>query len=166
MPPPALTIRTAGPADLDAVAEIYAHYVHTSTATFDLTAPDRASWERRYRTIAEHGLPFLVGTLHGTIAGYACCALWKLTPPTGTPPRTPGTSRRGRPAAVGGVLLDELIARCAAVGLRELIAVVVDTGDPASVLLHPRPRVHRGWPAHRRAQHGEGTPRARRSLSW
>jgi phosphinothricin acetyltransferase len=37
---------------------------------------------------------------------------------------------------VGGALLDALLARAGEAGLRELIAVVADTGDPASMALH------------------------------
>ena len=38
--------RTATRDDLVAVAEIYAHYVRTSVATFELEPPDDAEWRR------------------------------------------------------------------------------------------------------------------------
>ena len=38
----------------------------------------------------------------------------------------------------GTELMDELLVACRAAGLREVIAVIADTGDPASVELHRR----------------------------
>lgn len=110
-----LTIRPAWPTDLDAVAEIYAHYVTTSAATFELTPLDRHGWHRRFRTIAAQGLPFLVAALSGEIAGYAYCTPWKPRPAYRRTVEdsvyvAPWAAGRG----VGGALLDELLAICAA----------------------------------------------------
>jgi L-amino acid N-acyltransferase YncA len=128
-----LEIREVGPADLDAVRAIYAHYVTTSAATFELTPPDRHEWDRRFA----HGLPFVVARHARDIAGYAYCAPWKDRPAYR---HTAEVSVYVAPAAtghgVGGALLDALLARATGAGLRELIAVVVDTGDPASMALH------------------------------
>ncbi|MPZ87500.1 MAG: GNAT family N-acetyltransferase [Nitriliruptorales bacterium] len=137
MPTGALTIRPACPADLGAVAEIAAHYVTTSTATFELAPVDRHGWDRRFRTIAAQGLPFLVAALSGEIAGYAYCTAWKPRPAYR---RTVEDSVYVAPWAggcgVGGALLDALLASCEDAGVCEVIAVVVDTGDPASLKLH------------------------------
>lgn len=134
-----LVIRQARPADLDAVGAIYAHYVATSTATFELTPPDRQEWVRRFSAIDEHGLPFVVAGLGGGIAGYAYCAPWKSRPAYR---HTAEVSVYVAPEAVGqgvgGALLDALLERAAAAGIRELIAVIADTGDPASIALHRR----------------------------
>jgi L-amino acid N-acyltransferase YncA len=78
MPEP--SVRTASLSDLDAIAEIYAHYVATSVATFELDAPDRAEWARRFDAITDAGLPFLVIERAGALAGYAYCAPWKTRP--------------------------------------------------------------------------------------
>jgi L-amino acid N-acyltransferase YncA len=132
-----VTIRTAHPADLDAVGAIYAHYVTTSTATFEETPPDRREWERRRRSIVERGLPFLVAELSGTIVGYAYCVPWRARPAYR---RTAEVSVYVAPSAIGkgagGALLDGLVTHAAGAGVRELIAVVADTGDPASIALH------------------------------
>jgi len=42
-----ISIRPAEPADLVAVAEIYAHSVHTSVATFDVQEPSLAYWQAK-----------------------------------------------------------------------------------------------------------------------
>jgi phosphinothricin acetyltransferase len=53
------------------VTAIYAHFVETSTATFDLVAPGQATILRRQQLVAESGLPYLVAELEGFIVGYS-----------------------------------------------------------------------------------------------
>jgi L-amino acid N-acyltransferase YncA len=53
-------IRPATAADAGAVAEIYAHYVQTSTATWTTEAATEEQWRTTVADLAEQGLPFLV----------------------------------------------------------------------------------------------------------
>ena len=75
-----MSTRAATPDDLDAIADIYAHYVATSVATFELVAPSPDEWRRRFAAIVDAGLPFLVAERDGVIAGYAYCGPWKTRP--------------------------------------------------------------------------------------
>jgi len=61
-----INIRPAEPADLVAVAEIYAHSVHTSVATFDVEEPSLAYWQAKLDSTAV-GDHFLVA--HSSVAG-------------------------------------------------------------------------------------------------
>jgi len=63
--------RAATPDDLVAVAEIYAHYVRASVATFELDPPDDGEWRRRFEAVVGAGFPFLVAERDGLVAGYA-----------------------------------------------------------------------------------------------
>jgi phosphinothricin acetyltransferase len=63
-----------------AIAEIYAHYVVSSVATFETEPPDAGEWRRRFEAITGGGLPFFVAEREGTVAGYAYCAPWKTRP--------------------------------------------------------------------------------------
>jgi len=134
-----MSTRVATPDDLDAIAEIYAHYVATSLATFELDPPDAAEWRRRFAVIADAGLPFLVAERDGAIAGYAYCAPWKTRPAYRA---TVEDSVYVAPSAVGQgcgtELVRDLLDACGAAGISEVIAVIADTGDPASVELHRR----------------------------
>ncbi|MDT5327258.1 MAG: hypothetical protein QOF25_4410 [Mycobacterium sp.] len=134
-----MSTRVATPDDLDAIAEIYAHYVATSVATFELDPPDVAEWRGRFAVIADAGLPFLVAERGGAIAGYAYCAPWKTRPAYRA---TVEDSVYVAPSAVGQgcgtELVRDLLDACGAAGIREVIAVIADTGDPASVDLHRR----------------------------
>ena len=124
-------------ADLGAIAGIFAHYVTSSVITFEETPPAVAHWRARLRRQAESGLPFLVADVTGTVAGYAYASPWRPQPAyrhtvEDSVYLAPG--RRGR--GLGRLLLDGLLAGCAAAGARQVIAVIADTGDPASVALH------------------------------
>ncbi|WP_091506281.1 GNAT family N-acetyltransferase [Amycolatopsis sacchari] len=133
-------VKSASAADLPAVAEIYAHYVEHSVATFELEPPDLAEWERRFAAVTGAGLPFLVGELDGAVAGYAYCSPWKPRPAYR---QTVEDSIYLAPDAVGkglgGLLLDELLSRCGAAGIREVIAVIAAPGPGnVSSSLHRR----------------------------
>jgi L-amino acid N-acyltransferase YncA len=136
---PESSVRPASPDDLDAIAALYAHYVATSVATFELDAPDRAEWARRFDAISCAGLPFLITERAGAMAGYAYCAPWKTRPAYRA---TVEDSVYVAPWAVGQgcgtELMTALLDACRGAGLREVIAVIADTGDPASVELHHR----------------------------
>jgi len=135
-----VSIRPAEAPDLGAVEQIYAHYVRNTTVSFELAPPDAATWRDRFDKVAEAGLPFLVAELpEGGVAGYAYCSPWKPRPAYRQTVEdsiyvAPWAGRRG----VGGRLLGALLEACAAAEVREVIAVIVDTGDPASVRLHGR----------------------------
>ena len=66
-----LLIRTAGVADVPAIAAIYASYVLTSAATFELEPPSAGELGGRMRSVMEGGLPYLVAEVDGMVAGYA-----------------------------------------------------------------------------------------------
>ncbi len=132
-------IRPAAPADLDAVAEIYAHYVRHTVATFEETPPTVAAWRRRLDDLAAQGLPFLVADLSGGVAGYAYAAPWRPRPAyrhTVEDSIYLAPDRTGH--GLGGALLGPLVAACARARVRQMIAVVADTGAGASVALHHR----------------------------
>ena len=131
--------RTATPDDLAVIAEIYAHYVRTSVATFELEPPDHVEWRRRFDAIVGSGLPFIVTERDGAVVGYAYCAPWKTRPAYAT---TVENSVYVSPLSVGQgcgtELMRDLLDACRARGIREVVAVIADTGDPASVDLHHR----------------------------
>jgi L-amino acid N-acyltransferase YncA len=132
-----LSIRPTSSNDLDALAEIYAHHVRSGVATFELTPPDNAEWLRRFRAVTADGLPFLTATLDGQVAGYAYCSPWKARPAyRHTVEDSVYVAPHAVGRGVGGRLLDALLEECARCGIREVIAVIVDTDGAASLALH------------------------------
>jgi L-amino acid N-acyltransferase YncA len=94
---------------------------------------------QKVRAIVEAGLPFLVTERDGTLAGYAYCAPWKTRPAYRA---TVEDSVYVAPWAIGRRCGTDLVAAllddCRGAGIREVIAVIADTGDPASAELHRR----------------------------
>ncbi|WP_432872965.1 N-acetyltransferase family protein [Microbispora rosea] len=132
-------IRPAVPADLNAVAEIFTYYVSQTVITFEQTPPTVAEWRRRLDDLAGRGLPFLVADLDGDVAGYAYASPWRPKPAYRHTVEdsiylAPGWTGRG----LGSALLGALVDRCAQANLRQVIAVIADTGSDASTALHKR----------------------------
>jgi L-amino acid N-acyltransferase YncA len=133
-----VVIRPTIAGDLDPIADIYAHHVLTGVATFELTPPDAEEWRKRFDAVADRELPFVTATLNGEVAGYGYCAPWKTRPAYR---HTVEDSVYLAPGAVGlglgGRLLDTLLSECGRAGIRQVIAVIVDTeGAAASLALH------------------------------
>ncbi len=131
------TIRPTVPDDLHAIGEIYAHHVRSGVATFETTPPDEQEWTRRFRAVADAGLPFVTAEVDGAIAGYAYCVQWKSRPAYRHTVEdsiylAPNAVGRG----IGARLLDALLAGCSDAGIRQVIAVIVDDGAGASIALH------------------------------
>jgi phosphinothricin acetyltransferase len=130
-------VRPVRAADLDQVAEIFGWYAVNSVATFEESPRPHAEWARHAGELAERGLPFLVAETGGEIAGYACAGPWRRKPAYRLTVEDSVFVAPGRTGSgTGRLLLTELLANCAEAGLRQVIAVIADSGDPASVGLH------------------------------
>ena len=130
-------VRPASAADLGAVAGILAFYVTNSVATFEEEPPGVPHWHQRLGDLAELALPFLVAEAGATVAGYAYASPWRPKPAyrytvEDSVYLAPGQRGRG----LGRLLLESLLAGCADAGVRQVIAVIADSGDPASEALH------------------------------
>lgn len=84
-------VRAATPADMAAVTAIYAHFVETSTATFDLVAPGETTMQRRLQGVLDHGLPYLVAELEGYVVGYCYASPFRRAKVTVLQSRIPST---------------------------------------------------------------------------
>jgi phosphinothricin acetyltransferase len=140
----AIRVRESTEADLPAIHAIYSHHVRTGLGSFEETPPDLAELARRRAEIIARGLPYLVaelddGTGATAIAGYAYAGPYR----TRSAYRytvedsiyvAPAAQRRG----VGGVLLDELVRRCTALGYRQMVAVIGDSANHGSIGVHEK----------------------------
>ncbi|MGH2716536.1 MAG: GNAT family N-acetyltransferase [Thermoleophilaceae bacterium] len=132
-----MIVRTAEPADAAGVAAIYAHYVATSAVTFDESAPGSEATADKIASITSATLPFLVAEAQGRVVGYAY-----LSPYIGrsgyrhTVETSVYVASDARGRGVGRALLERLLAEGEQVGVREVIAIIAVTDDPASVALH------------------------------
>ncbi len=134
-----VTIRDARPEDLPRVREIYAHHVLNGLASFEEAPPDLAEMIRRFEATLARGLPYLAAEDTDTkeVLGYAYAGPYRPRPAyrfsvENSVYVAPGLEGRG----VGRALLEALIARCTALGLRQMIAVVGDSGHLPSIAFH------------------------------
>jgi L-amino acid N-acyltransferase YncA len=132
-----ITIRDFTLDDLAPVTRIYARHVLHGTATFDETAPSIEEMSRKYQTIRGHGLPWLVAVEGAAVLGYAYAdrfrerSAYRFTVENSIY-IDPAFHRRG----AGRALMRELIARCEKLGYRQMIAVIGDSANQASVGVH------------------------------
>jgi phosphinothricin acetyltransferase len=131
-------IRPAHPDDLDAVAEIYAHYVRESVATFDEVPPTPEDWRAKAHDLHRRGLPFLVAEEDWQVVGFAYAAPWRPKPAyRHTAEDTIYLSPDHLGKGVGRALLSTLLPLCADAGIRRVLAVIADGGaDNGSTRLH------------------------------
>lgn len=131
------TLRDAGAADLPAIQRIYAHHVETGFGSFEEVPPDRAEMERRWRALVDLGRPYLVAERGGEVLGFAYAASYRLR--VGYRHSVEDSIYIAEGAigdGVGRALLAELIERCTELGLRQMVAVIGDSGNEASIRLH------------------------------
>ena len=136
---PSLEIRPTVAADLAAITEIYAHEVREGTATFELVPPDPAEMTRRFQVLMDGAFPYLVAELDGSVVGYAYASSYRPRPAyrftvENSVYLRPQVHRRG----IGRQLLERLIAECGTRGFRQMIAVIGDSANTASVGVHAR----------------------------
>jgi phosphinothricin acetyltransferase len=134
-----VTIRDARLEDLPRIQEIYAHHVLNGLASFEEAPPELAEITRRFEATLARGLPYLAAADSNTkeVQGYAYAGPYRPRPAyrfsvENTVYVAPGLEGRG----IGRALLEELIGRCAALGLRQMIAVVGDSGHLPSIAFH------------------------------
>ena len=134
------SLREAAPADIPAITRIYAHHVAFGLASFEDDAPDEAEMTRRIDDVWERGLPWLVAVdASATVRGYAYAMPYRLRSSYRYTLEdsiyiAPDWLRRG----LGRALLTRLIERCAAGNFRQMVAVIGDSANAASIGLHER----------------------------
>ena len=134
---PTYEIRPTTVDDLPSITEIYADEVREGTATFELVPPDLGEMTRRFRLLMDGGFPYLVAELEGSIAGYAYASSYRPRPAyrftvENSVYLRPAIHRRG----IGRQLLERLIAECETRGFRQMIAVIGDSANAASIGVH------------------------------
>jgi len=119
------------------VQAIYAHHVLHGLASFEETPPELEEMRRRYAEVTGRGLPYVVADLGGTVAGYGYCAPYRARSAYRYALEDSVYVRAdviGR--GVGSAILAKLIQAAEALGYRQLVAVIGDSGHAASIELH------------------------------
>ncbi len=150
-----IIVRDARDEDVSALTALYAHHVLHGLATFEVEPPDEAEMRRRLHELTGHGFPWLVAeaplgaaTALGqtafagaddspTILGYAYAGpyrariAWRHTIEDSIYLH-PDAMGRG----IGRMLLSRLIEASTARDYRQMVAVIGDSANAASIAVH------------------------------
>jgi L-amino acid N-acyltransferase YncA len=136
-----MEIREALAGDLAAIHAIYSHHVLHGTGNFELEPPAIDEVGRLRDEVMAARLPFLVAVAGDLLLGYAHGKTYRPRPGYRYTAEdsvyvAPTAQRRG----VGLALLEEVLRRCEAAGIRQVVAVIGDSANLASIELHRRAR--------------------------
>ena len=134
-----LLIRTSRDADVAAITAIYSVAVRTGTASFELEPPDEAEIARRRAAVMGAGLPWLSAEHDGRVLGYAYAGPFRPRPAYRfAVENSIYVDQAAQGQGIGLLLLAELVARCESWGARQMVAVIGDSANTASIALHAR----------------------------
>ncbi len=139
MPGDGISIRDATEDDLAAIQAIYAHHVNHGLASFEEVAPNVAEISRRRDVARDNGLPYLVADEDGVVQGFAYASPFRARSAyryTVEDSVYVGPDAVG--AGIGSALLSALIERCTERGFRQMVAVIGDSANQASIRLHAK----------------------------
>lgn len=135
-----MEIRPVDPADLPQIQAIYADHVINGFASFEEEAPDLAEMQRRHAELTGKGFPYLVAAEpDGKVLGYAYAGpfrprrAYRFTLENSIYLRRDAAGR-----GLGQKLLAALIEAATAWGGRQMMAVIGDSGNTASIRLHTK----------------------------
>jgi phosphinothricin acetyltransferase len=136
-PSVAIELREAAQQDFGAIAAIYAHHVRTGTASFEIEPPDVSEMMRRWRDVRALRLPYLVAVADARVVGYAYAGPYRPRPAYRfTVEDSVYVAEHARGRGIGRALLARLIEDAERAGARQMIAVIGDVANEASIRVH------------------------------
>lgn len=132
-------VRPATIADCTAIQQIYAHHVLTGTASFEIEPPSVYEIQQRLEGIIGGGYPYGVYVEDGTILGYCYVAAYRTRPAYRyTVENSVYVQHDALGFGIGTLLLTWLIIECQQREYREIVAVIGDSNNSASIALHKK----------------------------
>ncbi|RMP09108.1 Phosphinothricin N-acetyltransferase [Pseudomonas syringae pv. persicae] len=136
---PTFILRDACDQDMPAVQAIYADHVLHGISSFELDPPSVAELLQRRAQVLVNGLPYLVAELAGEVVGYGYATPYRPRPAYRFTVEDSVYIRDGMGGrGIGLALLGELVQRCEQGGWRQMVAVIGNSENIASLRLHER----------------------------
>ncbi len=130
-------IRPAASADITGITRIYAEAVREGTATFEIEPPDQAEMARRHRDLLADGLPYLVVEHEGAVAGFGYAGRYHVRPAyRWTLENSVYVAPQFQRLGLGRLLMRRLLAEAETRGYRQMLAIIGDQTNVASIALH------------------------------
>lgn len=136
-PAEAALVRDACEADMERVQAVYGLHVLRGLASFEETPPGVPELMARRAHVLALGLPYLVAELRGRVVGFAYAGSYRPRPAYRHTVEDSVYVEEGLGGhGIGKTLLGALIARCESGPWRQMIAVIGNSGNTASIRLH------------------------------
>ncbi len=133
-----MRVRPASLADVGAIQAIYAHHVLHGLASFEVDPPSPDEMRRRFEASTRAGYAYLVAEDDGgVVLGYAYASAYRTRPAyRHTVEDSVYVAAQAIGRGIGRQLLLRLIADSEALGYRQMLAVIGDSANAASIGLH------------------------------
>jgi len=132
-------VRDSRDEDMPKIHAIYGFHVLHGLASFEEEPPSVDELSRRRADMLDRGLPYLVAEMGGVVVGYSYAAPYRLRLAYRfTVENSVYVDHNLRRRGAGYLLLSALIARCVERECRQMIAVIGDSENMASIALHER----------------------------
>jgi phosphinothricin acetyltransferase len=133
------TVRAAEKSDLAAVQSIYTDEVLHGSASFELEPPTLEEITARWASVLSFQLPYLVAIKDDRIAGYAYVLPYRPRPAYRyTLEHSVYVAPAYQRAGLGSLLLQRILSDCQLWGARQMIGIIGDSDNRASIQLHLR----------------------------
>jgi len=134
-----ISIFPARTVDIPEILKIYSFHVINGVASWELSPPSPDEFQLRFEAIVENGFPYFIAKIEDAVVGYTYASSYR--------------SRLGYRYTVensvyvhpefqrhnlGYLLLNHLIKACEDLGYRQMIAVIGDSSNAASIRLHEK----------------------------
>ena len=130
-------IRPATASDAPALAAIYGHHVLHGAGTFEEHPPGAEDMAGRVAAVQARGLPYLVAELEGHIAAFAYAGPFRLRSAYRyTVEDSVYVAPEHQGKGLGKLVLGRVIEACEDLGLRQMLAVIGDSGNAGSIGVH------------------------------
>ncbi len=131
------TLRVARAADVAAITAIYRPAVLQGTASFELEPPDESEMLHRFEAVTGAGYPYYVAMLDDRVVGYGYVNAYRTRPAYRfTVEDSLYIAPEAQGKGVGTLLLKALIDASTAKGYRLMVAVIGDSRNQASIIVH------------------------------
>jgi len=135
-------LREARRGDCPDIQAIYADHVRHGLASFEEIPPDLEEIERRLASVRSRDLPYLVAEApdaEGEALGFAYAGPYRTRPAYRFALENSVYIRNGQEGrGIGRRLLSALIERCEGLGYRQMVAIIGDSDNEASIQLHEK----------------------------
>lgn len=133
--PPAL--RPATEADLASIQRIYGDHVAHGLASFEETPPGIEEMRGRFHMLTNQSFPYIVAEGEGRVLGYSYAGPYRTRSAYRfTIENSVYVDRGCAGQGIGRALLTELIVQCEKGPWRQMIAIIGNSGNNASIALH------------------------------